>query len=88
MDTKDYLPCLAGRHLQWLGNRKPTDNPLPLDFGLLKIHQKTDCTAGGPQIVEALRSVLAGEALHAFQFQHSASSTRMSAKYSPTRWPL
>ena len=55
--TKDYLPCLAGRHLQWLGNRKPTDNP------------------------PARRST------H-FSSSTSASSTRMSAKYSPTRWPL
>jgi hypothetical protein len=43
------------------------DNPLPLDFGLLKIHQETNGKAGGSQVVEALRRVLAGEALHTFQ---------------------
>src|ERR1017187_7475538 len=64
------MHCLPGRRLQWLGNRESVDNPLPLDFGLLEIHQKTDGTAGGPQIVEALGSVLAGERVHAFQFHH------------------
>src|ERR1035438_2568176 len=63
------MHCLPGRRLQWLGNRESLDNPLPLDFGLLEIHQKTDGTAGGPQIVEALGSVFAGEAV-AFQFHH------------------
>ena len=64
------LPLFTSRHLQWRGDRKPIDNTLPLDFGLLEIHQKTDGAARCPQVVEALGSVLAGEALHTFQFQH------------------
>ena len=46
------------------------DDPLPLDFGLLEIDQKTEGPAGGSQIVEALRGVLVGEALHTFQLDH------------------
>ena len=46
------------------------DNALPLDFGLLEIDEKTDGPAGGSQIVETLRGVLAGEPLHTFQLDH------------------
>ena len=46
------------------------DDALPLDFGLLEIDEKTDGPAGGSQIVETLRGVLAGEPLHTFQLDH------------------
>jgi len=59
---------------QGAGSRKPIDDRLPFDFGLLEIHQQTDGSPGGPQIVETLRSVLAGEALHTFQLQHQRLS--------------
>ena len=86
--AKVCLPCLPGRHLQWLGNRKSVHNPLRLDFGLLEIHQKTDGPAGGPQIVEAWGSVLAGEALHTFQFQHQRIFDEHVGRVSPTQGPL
>ncbi len=49
--------------------RKPQtlDDTLPLDFRLLEIDQKTDGPAGDSQIVETLRSVLAGEPIYTFQ---------------------
>ena len=46
------------------------DDTLPLDFRLLEIDEKTDGAAGGSQIVETLRSVLAGEPIHTFQLDH------------------
>jgi len=46
------------------------DDPLPLDFGLLEIHEKTNGPAGGSQIVETLRGVLAAEPFHTFQLDH------------------
>ena len=46
------------------------DDTLPLDFRLLEIEEKTDGPAGGSQIVETLRSVLAGEPIHTFQFDY------------------
>jgi hypothetical protein len=88
MDPPTLAPCLPGRRLQWLGNRESVDNPLPLDFGSLEIHQKADGTAGGPQIVEALGSVLAGEAVHTFQFHHQNIFHEDIGKVFPTQWPL
>ena len=46
------------------------DDTLPLDFGLLEIDEKTEGPAGGSQIVETLRGVFVGEALHTFQLDH------------------
>ena len=46
------------------------DDALPLDFWLLEIDEKTDGAAGGTQIVETLRSVLAGEPIDTFQLDH------------------
>ena len=48
-------------------NPKPLDDTLPLDFRLLEIDQKTDGPAGDSQIVETLRSVLAGDPIDTFQ---------------------
>src|ERR1035437_8487032 len=67
--TTWYLPR-HGWHLKRFGNRKPMDDALPLDFWLLEIDEKTDGAAGGTQIVETLRSVLAGEPIHTFQLDH------------------
>src|ERR1017187_5746843 len=50
-----------------LGNLKPMDDALPLDFGLLEIDRETERRAGGSQVVKTLRGVLVGEALHTFQ---------------------
>jgi hypothetical protein len=49
---------------------KPMDDTLPLDFRLLEIDQKTDGLAGGSQIVDTLRGVLAGQPFHTFQLDH------------------
>src|SRR5664280_2354442 len=49
---------------------KPVDDALPFDFGFLEIDQQTQPEAGGWQIVEALRSMLVGKTIHAFQFDH------------------
>ena len=46
------------------------DDALPLDFWLLEIDEKTDGAAVGTQIVETLRSVLAGEPIHTFPLDH------------------
>ena len=46
------------------------DDTLPLDLGLLEIDEKTNGPAGGSQIVETLRCVLAGEPFHRFQLDH------------------
>ena len=46
------------------------DDTLPLDLGLLEIDEKTNGPAGGSQIVETLRCVLAGEPFHTFQLDH------------------
>ena len=46
------------------------DDALPLDLGRLEIDGKTDGLAGGSQIVETLRGVLAGEPLPTLQFDH------------------
>ena len=43
------------------------DDTLPLDFRLLEIDEKTDGPAGGSQIVDTLRRVLAGQPFHTFQ---------------------
>jgi len=64
--------CLT-RHcwgLQRLWSRESKDNTLPLDFGLLEIDQKTDGEAGGSEVIEALRGVLAGEPLRTVQLDH------------------
>ena len=45
-------------------------DPLPLDFGLLEIDEKTNGPAGGSQIVDTLRGVLAGQPFHTFQLDH------------------
>ena len=46
------------------------DDTLPLDFRLLEIDEKTDGPAGGWQIVDTLRGVLAGQPFHTFQLDH------------------
>ena len=46
------------------------DDTLPLDFGLLEIDWNTEGPAGGSQIVETLRGVFVGEALHTLQLDH------------------
>jgi hypothetical protein len=43
------------------------DDTPPLDFRLLEIDEKTDGPAGGWQIVDTLRGVLAGQLFHTFQ---------------------
>jgi len=58
------------RGLKRLWSRESKDNPLPLDFGLLEIDQKTDGEAGSSEVIEALRGVLAGEPLRTFQLDH------------------
>src|ERR1022692_1004516 len=49
---------------------KPMDDTLPLDFRLLEIDEKTDGPAGGSQIGDTLRGVLAGQPFHTFQLDH------------------
>ena len=46
------------------------NDTFPLDFGFLEVDQKTQAEAGGAQIVEALRGVVIGETIHAFQLDH------------------
>jgi hypothetical protein len=46
------------------------NNTLPLDFRLLEIDRKADVPPRGPQVVDALRDVLVGETLHAFEFDN------------------
>jgi hypothetical protein len=43
------------------------DDTPPLDFRLLEIDEKADGPAGGWQIVDSLRGVLAGQLFHTFQ---------------------
>jgi hypothetical protein len=50
-----------------LGDLKPIDDALPLDFGFLEIDKKTQGPARGSQIVETLRGVFVGETLDTFQ---------------------
>src|ERR1017187_506430 len=63
------LPRAAGVSSRF-ANPKPLDDTLPLDFRLLEIDQKTHGPAGDSQIVETLRSVLAGEPIYTFQLDH------------------
>jgi hypothetical protein len=58
------------RGLEWLGSLKSADDSFPLDFWFLEIDEKTKGPAGGPQIVETLRSVFVGKPLDALQFDH------------------
>ena len=53
-----------------LGGLEAVHDSLPLDFGVLEVDQKTEAEAGGSEIVEALRGVGCGEAIHAFDFYH------------------
>jgi hypothetical protein len=46
------------------------NDSLPLDFGPLKIDEKTSGDSGSSQIVETLSHVFVTEALHTFQFDH------------------
>ncbi len=64
--------CLPhhGRRLTRLGNPKPIDDTLPLDFRLLGFDEKTEGPTGGSRIVQTLRGVLVGQALQAFQLDH------------------
>src|SRR5450432_1362616 len=60
------------RRLMWSADcgRKPEDDTLPLDFGLLEIDEYTKSPAGGSQIVETLGGVFVSQALDTFQFHH------------------
>jgi hypothetical protein len=59
------------------------DTP-PFDFGSLEIDQKAQAEAGGSQIVDALRGVLVGETIHAFQFNHQYLESTEFWAVSPT----
>ena len=45
-------------------------DPPPLGFGSLEIDEEADGSPRGSQVVETLRGVFMGEALHAFQFDN------------------
>ena len=77
-----------GRGLKLFGNRKSMDDALPLDLGLLEIDEKTDGLAGGSQIVETLRGVLAGEPLHTFQLDRQHAFDEEIGKVFSHRVPL
>lgn len=70
MDQPDCCLRVLSRGLQRLGKVKSIDDSLPFDFGLLKIDQKTKGAAGGSQVVDALRSVLIGEALDTLELDY------------------
>ncbi|MGA2595993.1 MAG: hypothetical protein ABSH09_03170, partial [Bryobacteraceae bacterium] len=63
------------------------NNKLSLDFRLLEIDRKADVPPRGPQVVDALRDVLVGETLHAFEFDNQNVLDK-NVGDSPTRWPL
>ena len=61
---------LEWERLNGRGGREPAHDALPFDFGLPEVDQKTEAEAGGSQVVETLRGVGGGEAVHAFHFDN------------------
>ncbi len=49
---------------------------LPLDFGPLEIDQQRDASAGGSQIIKALRNVFVGELFHAFELDYQLNESK------------
>jgi hypothetical protein len=52
------------------GGLEAGHDSLPFDFGVLKIDEQAEAVVGGSQVVEALRGVGGGEAVHAFDFDY------------------
>jgi hypothetical protein len=60
----------SGRDQDRLGGLEAMHDSLPFDFGALEVDEKTEAEARGSQVVETLRGVAGGEAVHAFDFDY------------------
>jgi hypothetical protein len=58
------------RPLRRLRNPESMDDALPLDFWFPEIDQEADGPAGGSQIIETLRGMFVGKAIHTFRLNH------------------
>jgi hypothetical protein len=67
---------------------KVKNDSLPLDFKFLEIDEKAHGSAGGPQIVETLGSVLVGKTFGTFQFHSQRVLDQEIREISPTECPL